>query len=70
MSELKWGELRPAEFENLLCSKHGYAVQICCLYVADGRQRSVYAISGKSIRTTLKWSVNKKTRLGKDGLKS
>ena len=37
-----------------------YAVQICCLYVADGRQRSVYAISGKSIRTSLKWSVNKK----------
>ena len=41
MSELKWGELRPAEFENQLCSKHGYAIPICCLYVADGRQRSV-----------------------------
>ena len=44
------------------CSKHGYAIQICCLYVADGRQRSVYALSGKSIRTSLKWSMNKKTR--------
>ena len=28
---------------------HGYAIQICCLYVADGRQRSVSNTSGKSI---------------------
>ena len=70
MSELKWGELRPAEFENWPCSKHGYAIQVCCLYVADGRQRSVYALSGKSIRTSLKWSVNKQLAFRKDGLKS
>ena len=49
-----------AWFMTKPCSKHGYAIQICCLNVADGRQRSVYALSGKSIRTSLKWSMNKK----------
>ena len=49
MSELKWGELLPAEFENWPCSKHGYAISICCFYVVYGRQRSVYTLSGKSI---------------------
>ena len=46
------------------CSKHGYAIQICCLYVADGRQRG--NISAKAYVYSFIHPLNEeKTIMGK-----